>query len=134
MCLSCLGLKLESVCGTADSVWLCSAVSRIRSYVYDSHRVRFFPVKVYERYAEERLLSVCSKQRNESFFARLNVVALIFCLFIFVSIIIPCQVRSKYIFGTKCISNTKTISACQKKGGKDVYSFGYLGRDYRLLL
>ena len=68
--------------------WLVrSAVSRIRSYVYDSRRVRFLPVKVYERYVEDRLLSVRSKQRNESFFACLNVVALIFCLFIFFKLI-----------------------------------------------
>ena len=62
--------------------WLRFAVSH--SYVYDNRRVRFLPVKVYERYVEDRLLSVCSKQRNESFFARLNVtvVALIFRLFI----------------------------------------------------
>ena len=55
--------------------WLCSAVSH--SYIYDNRRVRFLPVKVYERYVEDRLLSVCSvcsKQKNETFFARLNVV------------------------------------------------------------
>ena len=43
---------------------------------------RFLTVEVYERYVEDSLLSVCSEQRNESFFARLNVVALIFRLFI----------------------------------------------------
>jgi len=56
--------------------WLCSAVSH--SYIYDNRRVRFLQVKVYERYVEDRLLSVCSKQRNESFFARLNVVGFFF--------------------------------------------------------
>ena len=43
---------------------LCSAVSH--RYVYDNRRFRFLPVKVYERYVEDRLLSVCSKEKNES--------------------------------------------------------------------
>ena len=60
--------------------WLCSTVSH--SYVYDNRRVRFLPVKVCECYVDDRLLSMCSKQRNECIFARLNVVALISRLFI----------------------------------------------------
>ena len=58
--------------------WLYSAVSH--SYICENRRVRFLPVKVYERYVEDRLLSVCSKQRNENFFARLNVVGFFFQL------------------------------------------------------
>ena len=40
--------------------WLCPAVSR--SYVYENRRVRFLPVKVYERYVEDRLLCVLNKE------------------------------------------------------------------------
>ena len=93
--------------------WLCSAVSH--SYVYDNQRVRFFSKKKYASVMWKIVCYLCSKQRNESFFARLNVVALIFRLFmllLFFSVNIPCQVMSKDIFDTKCISNTKTTSAC----------------------
>ena len=89
--------------------WLCSAVSE--KYVYDNQS-SFFASESIRALCKDRLLSVRSEQRNESFFARLNDVASIFCLLIFFSRNIPCQVRSKYIFDTKCISNTKTISAC----------------------
>ena len=51
---------------------LCSAFSY--SYVYNNQRP--LPVKEYERYVEDRLLSAWSKQRNKSFFARLSVVVL----------------------------------------------------------
>ena len=50
------------------------------SFVQHSHIVvciRLSPVKVYERNVQDR-----SKQRNESFFARLNVVFLFFRLFV----------------------------------------------------
>ena len=46
--------------------WLYSAVSH--SYICENRRVRFLPVKVYERYVEDRLLSVCSKERNQKLF------------------------------------------------------------------
>ena len=51
--------------------WLVrSAVSRIRSYVYDSRRVRFLPVKVYERYMLKIVCYLCALNKETKAFSR----------------------------------------------------------------
>ena len=80
--LLCFELKLESICGTSDSVYYSGydLFFHILMYITTEQFV-FLPVKVRERHVDDRLLCACFKQEKRSFFARCPFVFVVYSFF-----------------------------------------------------